>query len=339
MSTPDRVPAASPTPVRRLAVLTSGGDAPGMNAAIRGVVRLGRSHGMEVVGVERGFKGLVQADFIALGRRDVGGIVQRGGTLLGTGRFPEFAEEAVQRRAVAALGAARVDALVVIGGNGSQAGAHALQGLGFPVVGIASTIDNDLLGTEVTLGFATAVETVVEAIDRLRDTATSHRRIFLVEVMGRDSGFIALHAAIAGGAEVCLIPERPVDLDAVMRLLVTAYALKDHAIVVVAEGASPNLVQLAAHFEARAAGCGLEDVAIRTTVLGYVQRGGRPSATDRVLAARLAHGALDALLARRFGVMVGMRGGEVVLVDLADVVGGVKLPPGDLPGLAEVLAR
>lgn len=336
---PERRPVRPEPRVRRLAVLTSGGDAPGMNAAIRAVTRLGRDRGLEVLGVSGGFAGLVAGDFVPLGRRDVGGIVQRGGTVLGTGRYRAFADEAVQRRAVAALRAARVDALVVVGGNGSQAGAHALHGLGFGVVGIASTIDNDLLGTETTIGFATAVETVVAAIDRLRDTATSHRRIFLVEVMGRASGFIALHAALAGGAEICLIPERPVDVEAVMDALVSAYAVKDHAIVVVAEGARPALAELADAFARRAAGRGLGDVGIRTTVLGYVQRGGRPVAADRVLAARLARTAVEAVVEGRFGVLAGIVGGRPALTPLADVVGGIKPPPDDLPGLAEALAE
>src|SRR5512138_3074770 len=245
-------------PMKRIAVLTSGGDAPGMNAAIRAVVRTGIEKGWEVHGVRRGYAGLLEADMKPLGARDVGGILGRGGTVLGSARCPEFQEEKHRRRAIANLETLGIGAVVVIGGNGSQAGAHALHELGFPVVGVASTIDNDLAWTEMTIGVDTALDIALESIDRLRVTASSHRRAFLVEVMGRDCGYLALMAGIAGGAEAIVIPEIPTDPEAIAETLRDAYARgKQNGIIVVAEGAY-DADELIRYFKEHEAALGFE---------------------------------------------------------------------------------
>jgi 6-phosphofructokinase 1 len=203
--------------MKRIAVLTSGGDAPGMNAAIRAMVRTGLAAGCEVIGVRRGYAGLAEGDFRPLGARDVGGIIQLGGTVLGSARFPEFRTEAGRARALDTLGRNGIEGLVVIGGNGSQSGAHALASAGCPVVGVASTIDNDLYGSDITVGVDSALNVALEAVDRLKVTASSHHRAFLVEVMGRDCGYLALMTGIAGGAELVLIPEVETDPEEVPR--------------------------------------------------------------------------------------------------------------------------
>src|SRR5215210_3436662 len=236
--------------MQRIAVLTSGGDAPGMNAAIRAVTRAGIDQGWEVYGVRSGYAGLISGDLTRLQARDVGGIIQQAGTFLGSARCPEFRTDEGKDKALSALSQAGIDGLVVIGGNGSQTGAHALSARGFPVVGVASTIDNDLYGSEITIGVDTALNIALEAIDRLKATASSHRRAFLVEVMGRDCGYLALMAAIAGGAEAVVIPERESDPDTIAADLRAAYERgKSHALVVVAEGAKLNAQKLAGYFE------------------------------------------------------------------------------------------
>jgi 6-phosphofructokinase 1 len=227
--------------MKRIAVLTSGGDAPGMNAAIRAVVRTGVDRGWDVFGVRHGYLGLIGGDLVPLGRRDVSGIVQLGGTMLGSARCPEFKTEEGRMQALRSLNEHDIEALVVIGGNGSQTGAHALSQMGFPVVGVASTIDNDLYGSEVTIGVDTALNIALEAIDRLKVTASSHQRAFLVEVMGRECGYLALMSGIAGGAEAVVIPEAETDPEAIATELCSAYERgKSHALVVVAEGARYN---------------------------------------------------------------------------------------------------
>src|SRR6476659_3110742 len=210
--------------MKRIAVLTSGGDAPGMNAAIRAVARTGLAKGWEVFGVHNGYAGLAEGDFLPLDARSVGGILQQGGTMLGSARCPSFETEEMRRDALGRLGAAGIEGLVVIGGNGSQCGAHALSRMGLPVVGVASTIDNDLYGSEITIGVDTALNIALEAIDRLKVTASSHHRGFLVEVMGRNCGYLALMVGIAGGAEAVLIPEAETDPETLARELHDAYA-------------------------------------------------------------------------------------------------------------------
>jgi 6-phosphofructokinase 1 len=323
--------------MKRIAVLTSGGDAPGMNAAIRAVVRTGVERGWEVLGVEHGFAGLIAGNLRPLGVRDVGEIMQRGGTMLGSARCPEFKTEAGRLNALRELNAARVEALAVIGGNGSQTGSHALATIGFPVVGIASTIDNDLCGSDVTIGVDTALNIALEAIDRLKVTASSHQRAMLVEVMGRGSGYLALMAAIAGGAEAVAIPELPVDPEEIAKEIRRAYERgKPHAIVVVAEGANPNARGLAQYVAEHSARLGFE---LRVTTLGYTQRGGAPTYADRMLATRLGAAATEQMAAGASGILVGTLKGEIVTTPLAEVVKGVKPLDPRLLELARVLAK
>jgi 6-phosphofructokinase 1 len=323
--------------MERIAVLTSGGDAAGMNAAIRAVVRTGLAKGWEVLGVGHGYAGLVADDVAPLGPRDVGGIIHQGGTVLRTARCPEFKTEDGRRHAVVTLRRHGVDGLVVIGGNGSQAGAWALTHLGFPVVGVASTIDNDLYGADVTIGVDTALNIALEAIDRLKVTASSHRRAFLVETMGRDCGYLALMAGIAGGAEAVIIPECETNPETVAGELRAAYERgKAHAIAVVAEGARYNAQRLATYFQEHRERLGFE---LRVTTLGHVQRGGAPGAFDRLLATRTAAEATECLARGELGVLVGLRDGAVARTPLAEVVEKKKTLDLRLLELARVLAQ
>lgn len=323
--------------MKRIAVLTSGGDAPGMNAAIRAVVRTGVARGWEVYGVRHGYAGLIGGDLAPLNARDVGGILQRGGTVLGSARSTEFETVPGRERAIRNLNAATIDGLVVIGGNGSQTGAHCLSQMGFPVVGVASTIDNDLVGSDITIGVDTALNIALEAIDRLKTTASSHQRAFLVEVMGRHCGYLALMAAIAGGAEAVLLPEFPVEPGALAKELHQAYLRgKPHALVVVAEGAKYDAEAMASYFRTHKEECGFD---LRVTTLGHVQRGGTPGAFDRILATRLGNGATEALARGQRGVLVGYIRGEVVTTPLGDVVGKQKPLDPALVEMAGVLAR
>lgn len=322
--------------MRHIAVLTSGGDAPGMNAAIRAAARGALDRGWKVTGVRRGYAGLLASDFMPLTARDVGGIMQRGGTMLGTARAPEFASDDGRQRALANLEQAGVDALVVIGGNGSQSGAFHLHQGGFPVVGVASTIDNDLYGAEITIGVDTALNIALEAIDRLKVTASSHQRAMLVEVMGRDCGYLALMAGIAGGAEAIVIPEREMELEAVMQAVREAYRLgKAHALIVVAEGARNNAEQLAAAFKQEGEKLGFD---LRVTKLGHVQRGGTPGAFDRLLATRTAAAAVETLAAGQHGVLLGLQRGEIAPTPLGEVAGRHKQLDLRLFELARVLS-
>ncbi|MCD6521093.1 MAG: 6-phosphofructokinase [Anaerolineae bacterium] len=323
--------------MKRIAVLTSGGDAPGMNAAIRAVVRTGLDAGMDVFGVRKGYAGLIEGDIFYLSRRDVGGVMHLGGTFLGSARCQEFYTEEGRRLAIANLEKQGIEALVVIGGNGSQTGSHALWKMGYPVVGVASTIDNDLEGTDVTIGVDTAINVALEAIDRLKVTATSHRRAFLVETMGRKCGYVALMAGIAGGAEVVVIPERELAPEEVARELRAAYDRgKSHALVVVAEGARNNARKLIKHFEEHSEAVGFS---LRVTILGHVQRGAAPTAADRLLATWLGEGAVRALLRGEQGVLVGMRGNHVVTTPLDEIVGRQKPIDLSLFELARIMAQ
>lgn len=322
--------------MKRIAVLTSGGDAPGMNAAIRAVVRTALGRGWEVYGVERGYAGLINGSFREMGARDVGGIIQHAGTCLGSSRSSDFIKPERRKRAREQLDRVGVEALVVIGGNGTQTGAHELSKEGLPVVGIASTIDNDLLGADITLGSDTALNVALESIDRLKVTASSHGRAFLVEVMGRDCGYLALMAGIAGGAEAIVIPEAEIEPEAVAEEIRSAYQRgKPHALVVVAEGARYNANRLVEYFESRDDLLGFE---FRVTILGHVQRGGTPGAFDRILGTRLGSGAVDRLAAGDHGVLVGLRGGRVQATPLEEVAGRKKELDLDLFELAPALA-
>lgn len=308
--------------MKRIAVLTSGGDAPGMNAAIRAVVRTGISKGWDVFGVRDGYKGLIEGKMIPLGAREVGGIIQRGGTFLGSARCEEFKNELGRIKAIRSLNENKIDGLVVIGGNGSQTGTFRLHEMGFPVVGVASTIDNDLVGSDVTIGVDTALNIALEAIDRLKVTGTSHQRGFLIEVMGRNCGYLALMAAIAGGAETVVIPEVETDPEEVARILMNAYERgKSHAIVVVAEGSKYNATRLEEYFMQHEEEIGF---ALRVTILGHVQRGGTPSASDRILASRLGAGATDCLERGEYGVLVGWVNGKIHTTPLQEVIDKTK---------------
>jgi len=323
--------------MKRIAVLTSGGDAPGMNAAIRAVVRTGLDYGWEVFGVDHGYAGLMAGDFVKLGARDVGGIIQLGGTKLGSGRCLEFKTEEGLMKALRQLNEHEISALIVIGGDGSQKGAYVISQTGFPVVGIASTIDNDLYGSEVTIGVDTALNVALEAIDRLKVTASSHNRAFLVEVMGRDCGYLALMAGIAGGAEAIVIPEAEADPEQVAEELRSSYERgKPHAIVVVAEGARYNAEGMANYFKLHRERLGFD---LRVTKLGHVQRGGTPGVFDRLLATRFGTAATELLACGEQGVLVGLIDGKVTTTPLAEVATHQRQLDLSLLELARVLAK
>ena len=308
-----------------------------MNAAVRAATRAALARGWEVHGVRNGYAGLLADTIDPLHARDVGGIIQRGGTVLGSARAPEFAQEAGRSRALRNLSARGIEALVVIGGNGSQTGNHSLHQAGFPVVGIASTIDNDLYGTDITIGVDTAVNITLEAIDRLRTTGSSHQRAFLVETMGRNCGYIALMTGIAGGAEVIVTPEAEVEPQDVVERLGAAYRRgKTHAIVVVAEGATHNARTMMDYFKEHRATIGF---GLRLTTLGHVVRGGVPTAADRVLATRLGAAAIDQLASGNTGVLVGLLCNAIAATPLADVAGRTKPIDTELLQLARVLAQ
>jgi 6-phosphofructokinase 1 len=323
--------------MKRIAVLTSGGDAPGMNAAIRAVTRCALDRGWDVLGVQQGYVGLIEGHVTPLNARSVGGIIQQGGTVLGSTRCLEFTTAEGRAKALTQIRRHSIDGLVVIGGDGSQKGAAALSQMEVAVVGVASTIDNDLAGSDTTIGVDTALNIALEAIDRLKTTASSHQRAFLVEVMGRNCGYLALMAGIAGGAEVVVVPEVETTPDAIAHELRAAYERgKAHALAVVAEGARQNAAALAAYFCEHHARIGFE---LRTTTLGHVQRGGQPTAYDRLLATRLGAGAVDALARGERGVLVGVVAGRVTTTALAEVAGQQKPLNHDFIRLADVLAR
>ena len=321
---------------RRFAVLTSGGDAPGMNAAIRAVVRTGIHLGHEIVGINEGFRGLLDANFRVLSARDVGGIIQQGGTILGSARCPEFKSEDGVQKAKNKLEEAEIEGLVVIGGNGSQAGAADLAGTGFPVVGVASTIDNDLCGTDISIGVDTALNVALEAIDRIKITASSHHRAFLVEVMGRHCGYLALAAGIAGGAEAIVMPEVPLEPEVLVDLFREAYNRgKAHAIGVVAEGAGFSAHTLVDYFKAHKERLGFD---LRVVTLGHVQRGGAPGAFDRLLATRFGVTAIECLHGEAPGVLVGLQKGQVICTPYAMIAGKTKGIDQSLVRMIQLLA-
>jgi 6-phosphofructokinase 1 len=297
--------------MNRIAVLTSGGDSPGMNAAIRAVTRAAIYRDMEVIGIRRGYEGLLEGDGIPLTKSSVGGIIHRGGTILRTARSERFRRPEGVREALTRLAEFDIDGLVIIGGDGSFRGAHRLHELGFPVVGVPGTIDNDIAGTDFTIGFDTACNTALEAVVKLRDTASSHDRLFLVEVMGRSAGFLALEVALASGSEYVLVPEIPFDLDHLNEKLHYARQRgKTHSLVVVAEGV----------MSAQALADQLKDTGgyeARITVLGHIQRGGGPTCSDAVLASRMGAAAVEALAAGERGVMIVAVNGAIRTCPLA----------------------
>ncbi len=307
--------------IKKIGVLTSGGDAPGMNAAIRAVVRSCSYHNLECVGVFRGYQGLIEGDFQPLDARSVKNIINKGGTFLKTARSNDFRTPEGRKIAYNNLLENKVDALVVIGGDGTFTGASVFNGeFNFPIVGIPGTIDNDINGTDYTIGYDTALNTVVEAIDKIRDTANSHNRLFMVEVMGRDAGDIALNAGIGAGAEEILIPEEDMGKDRLIESLRRSKKSgKSSSIIVVAEGdqIGKNIFELAKYIENN-----LTAYEVRVTVLGHIQRGGAPSCYDRVLASRLGVGAVDALMAHVSDVMIGIVHNKIVQVPFEDALKG-----------------
>jgi len=315
--------------------MTSGGDSPGINAAIRAVVRTGISYGLDVFGIRHAYQGLVNGDIERLDSRDVGGIIGRGGTILQTARMPEFKEESYQRQAIRRLNEHGIDGLVVIGGDGSLTGALALHRRGVRVVGIPASIDNDIWGTASSIGVDTAVNTNIEAIDRLRDTASSHERVFLVEVMGRNCGYLAMNAGIITGAEVVLIPEKETTMEELGRSVEEAYMKgKSHAMVIVSEGANLDIGEIADYLNQHDIG-----FEVRTTILGHVQRGGRPVAFDRMLATRFGVAAVEVLMRGESGLMVALEGSEIVTRKLEEVIGKKRpINPHHIQ-LAELLSR
>src|SRR3982750_498909 len=309
--------------LKKIAVLTSGGDAPGMNAAVRAVTRGGLARGWQVFAVRNGYAGLLANTLEPLAARDVGGIIQSGGTVLGSARCPEFAEPAGRAKALRHLGDRSIDALVVIGGNGSQSGSASLAREGFPVVGVPSTIDNDLYGNDGSIGCDTAINITLEAIDPLRTTASSHHRAFAVETMGRNCGYIALMSGIAGGAKVIALPESELSPDEVAERLRAGYKRgKTHALAVIAEGAKCGVHELMEDYGANRKSIGFD---LRVTRLGHVVRGGIPGAADRGPATRP-------------GAVGGMAGGATVTPPLVTVAGKMRPADASLLELARTMA-
>jgi len=300
--------------LKKIGVLTSGGDSPGMNAAIRAVVRKGIYHDLEVYGIYNGYQGLLNGNIKKLELGSVGDIIHRGGTILRSARLPEFAQPEVQKKGLEVLKSFGLDGLVVIGGDGSYRGANALTKLGFPCIGVPGTIDNDIAGTDFTIGFDTALNTVIDAIDKIRDTATSHERTFIIEVMGRNAGDIALWSGLSGGAETILIPESKESIDDVIQRLERGKERgKKHSIIIVAEGVMGGL-----EF-AQAIGNRL-NMEPRVSVLGHIQRGGSPTAADRVLASRLGARAVELLLEGKGGRAVGIVNNQIVDHAISEII-------------------
>jgi len=302
--------------MKRIGVLTSGGDAPGMNAAIRAAIRCGTSLGFSLFGIERGYAGLISGEVIPLDNRSVGGIIERGGTILRSARSQPFRQHDGQRQALSTIRKHTLDGLIVIGGNGSLRGAQWLSEHGVPAVGIPASIDNDIPGSTMAIGVDSALNTVVECLDRLRDTAIAHARVFVVEVMGRESGYIALMGGLAGGAEIILLPEMPKSLHDIERSVQDGMARgKSHSIIVVAEGFTPSdgpsplsssAREICNHLDA------LGTVESRITILGHLQRGGSPSAFDRILASRFGEAAIRAFTGDAPSGMMAYDGRNVV---------------------------
>ncbi len=318
-----------------IGVLTSGGDAPGMNACIRAVVRAAQTRNAQVLGVFNGFEGLIDGEYRPLGVRDVGGILQRGGTILQTRRSKRFLEKKGQRDAIRKMNEAGMDALIVIGGDGSLHGAQILHEQGVKVVGVPASIDNDIWGTNIAIGVDTAMNTIMDAVDKLRDTASSHSRAFLVETMGRNSGYLAVMAGIVCGAEVVLIPEVKVKIKDVASMVEEAYKRgKTHSIIINAEGSGFSTVELAKALDNMDVG-----FTTRVTILGHIQRGGTPTAYDRLVASRMGVKAVEALLEGQSGVMTGLKGRGIDFVPIAEVIANKRTVNMEYYEMARVLAR
>lgn len=295
--------------MKTIAILTSGGDAPGMNAAIRAVVRTALAKNIRVMGVQRGYAGLINGEIFEMNRSSVSDIIQRGGTILRTARCEEFKNEEVREKAANVLKIFGIDGLVVIGGDGSFTGANLLSKLGVATIGIPGTIDNDLEYTDFTLGFDTALNTVLDAINKIRDTATSHERISVVEVMGRNCGDIALYAGLAGGAEAIILPEKGYDFNDLCKLILEGKRRgKMHNLIILAEGIG-GANELCKSIEE------VTGIESRATILGYIQRGGSPSANDRILASKMGYRAVELLLEGKSSRVIGVKGGKIIDMD------------------------
>ena len=319
--------------MKKIAVLTSGGDAPGMNAAIRAVGRTAIHNGIEVMGVQRGYSGLINGELFTMDRTSVSDIIQRGGTILRTARCPEFKNEEVRKKAAKILQAYGVEALVVIGGDGSFTGAKLLSKLGIKTIGIPGTIDNDLAYTDFTLGFDTALNTVVDAINKIRDTSTSHERVSIVEVMGRNCGDLSLYAGICGGAEAIIVPEvEAFDRDELCKTILEGKNKgKMHNLVILAEGIG-GAFELAEYVE------NITGIETRATVLGHIQRGGSPSASDRVLASRMGAKAVEVLLEGKTSRVIGIRDNKIIDQDIDEALDMESKFDTELYEIAKVLS-
>lgn len=301
--------------MKRIAIMTSGGDAPGMNAAIRAVVRTGIEHDIEVYGIRQAYTGLLAGDMSLMTSREVSGILQRGGTILQTARNEEFKTAEGQRRALRRLNERGIEGMVIIGGDGSLRGASALNALGIKVIGIPASIDNDIWGTNMSIGVDTTLNIILDALDRLRDTASSHNRAFVIEVMGRNSGYLALMGGILGGAEIIITPEIDMPMEEVAQQIEDSYVRgKSHAITVIAEGAPYKATQLVDFLNEQETG-----FEIRLSILGHIQRGGSPTAFDRLLATRMGVNAVERLLAGENNVMVALDGRDLITQPLEEV--------------------
>ena len=307
--------------INKIAVMTSGGDSPGMNAAIRSVVRTCAFYDKECIGVYRGYQGMIEGDFTTLTARNINNIINKGGTILKSARSDEFRTSDGRKKAFQQLKDNNIDGLVVIGGDGSFTGGLVFnKEYNFPVIGIPGTIDNDIFGTSHTIGYDTALNTAVDAIDKIRDTASSHNRLFFVEVMGRDAGFIALNAGVGAGAEEILIPEENLGLDRLLESLVKSRKSgKSSSIVVVAEGdkSGKNVFELAEYVEEN-----MPEYYVRVSVLGHMQRGGSPSCFDRVLASRLGVKAVEMIIENKTNLMIGLKNNTVITTDLEEAITG-----------------
>ena len=321
--------------IRSIGVLTSGGDAPGMNAVIRGVVRAGCAKGLKVYGVKNGYTGLINGEFELMGKRDVSNILHRGGTILGSARSKAMKDPKGQREAIRMMNNIGIDCLIVCGGDGTMTGGNALYEMGFPVVGIPGTIDNDVWGTSTCVGVDTALNTITEAIDKIRDTAASHTRAYIVETMGRDCGYLAIQSAIVSGAECVLIPEDPISIEEVAATIENAYKRgKKHCIILMAEGYPMKLDEVVKQLDAMDLG-----FTARGVDLSYVQRGGSPSAFDRILASRMAFTAVDWVTSNQFGVMTALQSDKMTPVPLKDVIGKHRQLNLDYMNISNVLSR
>ncbi len=322
--------------IRRIAVFSSGGDAPGMNAAIRAVVRTAVYHNLEVFGIYRGYEGMIEGDIVQMDKRDVGNIIHRGGTVLKTARSKRFRTPEGRKMAYEALQSKGIDGLIAIGGDGTFTGGKLFyEEYGIPIIGVPGTIDNDLYGTDYTIGFDTAVNTAIEALDRIRDTAESHNRLFFVEVMGRDTGYIALNTGIGSGAGAILIPESSIDLDLLIQHLEKGEKRKKlFSLIVVAEGnENGNAQQLANEISIR-----FPEYETKVTIIGHLQRGGAPSALDRLIASRMGYTAVESILQGHTNKMVGIQNSHMQLVPFDDAINRHKEIDKELLKMADILS-